>query len=152
MSSALAATIAGLRACRVTSMPVSPALRDAALEILISIVSRQWRRSERNRLIRAAARLLPEGNLEARTKALLRESRAMLRMWRILEHQPPHTSEPTVRALLHEARLIEELPDSLRQFRRILEEATSDIGGVAMSATRPEDTFIHNQEERCSEY
>jgi len=139
MPVALVATIAGMRACRATSMPVSPALRDAALEILISIASHQWRWSERNRLIRAAARLLPEDNAEKHARALLRESKAMLRTWHITERQLPHDREPTVRGLLCEARLLGELPESHRQFRRILEEEESDIGGVVMSAAQPEN-------------
>lgn len=134
MSAALIPTIAGLRACKAAGTPVSPTLRDAALESLIRVADHEWRRSERNRLVCAAGSLLAESTIEGRAKALLREKRAMLRTWHALKNQSPRAPEPTVRDLLREAHLIEDLPDSLRQFRRLLGEAISDIDRIAMSA------------------
>jgi hypothetical protein len=127
--------LSGLRRCRATNTPVSPALLDMMIEFVVRASSHAQRKKLRNRLIIRASRLLPAGNTEAVAKALLRETRAMRRTWHILKNQSPCVAVPDVRALLHEAHLIEELPDCVRSFRRILlEGAELDTDRMALSA------------------
>ncbi|WP_157599291.1 hypothetical protein [Rhodanobacter sp. Root179] len=122
VSFGLAATLEALRACSATGTPVSPVLLDAAIECLVRVASEDLLRKERNRLIRAAAQLLQEDTDWARARKLRQETKVMWRTWNILKTRVPRSTDPTARDLLHAAALASNLPDSDRQFYRVLRE------------------------------
>lgn len=124
VSFGLAATLEALRACSATGTPVSPVLLNAAIECLVRVASEDLLRKERNRLIRAAAQLLAENTDWARARKLRQETKIMWRTWNILKARAPRTTNPTVRDLLHAAALASTLPDSDRQFYRVIREDT----------------------------
>lgn len=115
------ATLQRLRTCQTYGKEPSPELVADAIECLTRICSQRVARERRDRCIRQAATLAQAATLEDRARLLVREAAALHRSWARLVHQPPAQPPRSVRDALHAARLQWPLPESHRQFRRILE-------------------------------
>jgi hypothetical protein len=120
MASLNADTLARLRRCRDTSMPVSYELLEAAIECIKCVIDADVIRSERNELIRRAAQMLPPATTWRLAGRLVMEHKAMMRTWSVLEQRAPLEPYNTPRDCLHAARLFTELPASQRTFDRVL--------------------------------
>ena len=126
MRSFVAETLTRLRRCRDQGQPAPVDLCEDAIECLRRVNDAEVVRTERDALIRQAADLLPPAPPYRKAKMLLAEVRAMQRVWRVLVAQTPTYPPVTVRDALHAARLISELPDSERQFYRLLRDGTCE--------------------------
>ena len=113
-------TLNSLRACRDSGAQVSPTLLDATIECLVRGANAEVLRKERDSLIRAAALLLPPGSDWIRARQLTAEAKLIRRSWRTLRNQSPRIVQGGIRDLLHAAALSSELPESHRQFYRVL--------------------------------
>lgn len=122
MSSRASETLARLRVCRAAGLPVPPDLHDAAIECLERISDATILREQRDSLIRRAALLLPPQSKHQVAAALATESRAMYRTWHVLRAREPREPLNTTRDCLHAAALRAKLPQSQRQFYRVLVE------------------------------
>lgn len=113
-----------LRDCRQTGRPVPPQVIDDTIEALSRVVNSAWIRQKRDELICQAGTLLPDASIASKAKALAREAAAMQRAWTALQGKQPAVPALTPRDALHAARLIADLPESARQYMRILEHAS----------------------------
>lgn len=127
MASQVADTVARLRVCRDAGVPVPPALRDDAIACLEDTIDAALLRTSRDDLIRRAALLLPFGTPHQKATALADEAQAMSRTWHLLRSRPPAVTFTTPRDCLHAAALRAKLPESQRQFYRVLRAACTDI-------------------------
>ncbi|MFT4197686.1 MAG: hypothetical protein QM601_07230 [Pseudoxanthomonas sp.] len=112
--------------CTVNGLGADPELTRQALEVIAPHVDAVLRREQRDRLIVQAARLLPAGVPWNKAGMLKREAAAIHRDWRRLSKQPLSMPCVTVRQTLLHAAHIEQLPESQRQFLRILQAAGID--------------------------
>lgn len=112
------ALIGRLRAVVDAGLQAPPDLAWAALLELerIQSTAAERRRQRDEHIIRAAALL--GGSPAVCANALLKESRALDRVWGRVAGQPPELN--TVRGELHAAALSGKLPSSARQFANIL--------------------------------
>lgn len=125
MTSLASDTLARLRVCRASGVPVPPDLHDDAIECIARITDATIMREKRDALIRRAALLLPAGPPHKKAAALAGEAKAMARTWHHLRARQPGDALDTPRACLHAAALRAPLPASQRQFYRVL-RATAD--------------------------
>lgn len=116
-----------LRDCRHAGRPVPPQVIDDAIEALSRIVNSALVRQQRDDLICQAGALLPDTSIACKAKALAREAAAMQRTWTALQGKPISDPPQTPRDALHAARLMADLPESPRQYMRILESATAPL-------------------------
>ena len=114
-------TLQRLRTCQTYGKEPPPELVSDAIECLTRICSQRVARERRDRCIRQAATLAQAATLGDLASLLAREAAALSRSWAQLVHQPPPQPPFNVRDALHAARLQWPLPESPRQFRRILE-------------------------------
>lgn len=120
MGSTTADTLARLRVCKAAGLPVSQDLLNDAVECLERVTDAALFRAKRDELIRRAALLLPVAAPYHQAAALVGEAKAMARTWHLLRTLPPAKILTTPRDCLHAARLLAELPESQRQFYRVL--------------------------------
>lgn len=120
MRSLAAETLRCLRRCREENRPTPPHLIDDAIECLRRVTDADVVRAERDALIREAASLLPPAPPYRRAGLLKAEAAAMERVWHTLQSHMPQTPYISARDALHAARLMSELPDSVRQYYRLL--------------------------------
>lgn len=120
MGSLIADTVARLRVCQAAGLPVSDELLNDAVECLERVTDAALLRAKRDELIRRAALLLPVATPYQKATALAGEAKAMDRTWHLLRSVPPAQPLSTPRECLHAARLLADLPESQRQFYRLL--------------------------------
>ena len=116
-----------LRDCRHAGRPVPPQVIDDTIEALSRVVNSAWVRQQRDDLICQAGDLLPDASIASKAKALAREAAAMQRAWTAMQGKPLADPPQTPRDALHAARLIADLPESARQYMRILEHACGQM-------------------------
>lgn len=112
-------TLARLRVCYAAGLPPCRELVALTLACLQDATDVQNLRVKRDELIRVAAMLVDDGTAWQRAAALESEATRMMRVWRTLATQDPGPAF-TVRACLHQAALLAELPGSQRQYYRII--------------------------------
>lgn len=116
-------TLERLQACHRSGKPVPPQVLGDAIECLSRARSLRQARAARDRMIRMAGKLSGGPCPQACARELIRQATALERVWpRLLEQAPPDAPQ-TVRDALHLARWHAQLPDSERQFLRILQTA-----------------------------
>lgn len=119
-------TIARLRVSVAAGMPPPPELVADVLEFLERDEGAANLRAKRDSLIRRAAMLLPPDREYAKAACLASEAKAMQRTWHLLREREAEASPATVRGCLHAAALHEDLPQSHRQFYRVLKRRADD--------------------------
>lgn len=129
MTSHLATTLARLRVCRAAGVAISPELRDEVIECLERLADASLARARRDELIRRAALLIPDASAYSRASRLAAEAKVMARTWHILQSRPAAEQLDTPRDCLHAAALLSRLPESARQFYRVLQATPTDIDG-----------------------
>lgn len=119
-------TIARLRVSVAAGLPPPPDLVADVLEFLERDEGAASRRAKRDALIRRGGMLLPPDRAYAKAARLASEAKALQRTWHILREREADTAPATVRACLHAAALHERLPQSHRQFYRVLKRRAGD--------------------------
>jgi hypothetical protein len=127
VTSRVAETLARLRVCKAAGVPVPPDLRDEAIDCLERACDASLARQRRDELIRRAALLIPDTSAYRAAEALAAEAKVMARTWHILQARPAAEQLCTPRDCLHAAALLGRLPESARQFYRVLRAAPTDI-------------------------
>ena len=120
LGSLIADTVARLRVCQAAGLPVTDDLLSDAVECLERVTDAALLRARRDELIRRAALLLPVAGPYQQAATLAGEAKAMARTWHLLRSTPPAVPLSTPRDCLHAARLLADLPESQRQFYRLL--------------------------------
>ncbi len=120
MESVSAATLARLRVCLAAGRAPSPALVADAIDCLEKISDAGAIRARRDALIRRAALLLPDARPHRKAFMLAQEAKAMARTWHLLQAREPDSAYGTPRDCLHAAALLSRLPESSRQFYRVI--------------------------------
>jgi hypothetical protein len=115
----LATTLARLRVCRDAGHAPDSLLVADAISLLEVTAGALFLRKRRNEHIRRAAALL-DGSTWKRASALFDASVTLARCWDRIRCNEPESG--TVRGELHCAALLAELPESQRQFYRVLRE------------------------------
>lgn len=136
--------LARLRVCCAAGVAPDEVLLHEAVEVLEGIAGKLQQRERRDYHIRLAGMLVPGLRTYNVALALCGEARALERCWRRERLQTPQAW--TVRGELHQARLFGELPQSGRQFYRVLKNGRGivktptglriDTRVLAMSAGR----------------
>ena len=121
MKSLAATCLTRLRECRDTGRPIPADVIDSTIEALGRVVTCDVLRMQRDLLIRNAGALLAPAPVACKARQLVRESTRLRRAWRVTQHLLPSNPPTTPRDALHAALLIAELPESTRQFTRILQ-------------------------------
>jgi hypothetical protein len=122
-------TLARLRVCRDAGRPLPTDLLDDAIACLERGADAAQLRARRDALLRRAALLLPPAPPHRLAAMLAAEAKAMARTWHILRAHEPAPPYCTPRACLHAAALCARLPESQRQFYRVLRSAGADTAG-----------------------
>jgi hypothetical protein len=116
----LSTTLSRLRVCRDAGRAPDSALLADAISLLELTAGASSLRARRNEHIRRAAALL-DGSRWERSLDLLNASAMLARCWDRLRCSAPESG--TVRGELHSAALLADLPESRRQFYRVLCES-----------------------------
>ena len=129
MQSGAADTLARLRVCLAAGRPPSPDLLADTIAQLAQFSDAADLRAKRDALIRRAALLLPDAPPHRKAAQLALEAKAMARTWHVLQSREPLPPYETPRECLHAAALRSRLPESQRQFYRVLQAHQADTGG-----------------------
>lgn len=114
-------TLARLRACRSAGLSLPEDLISDIEDCLANAIDAATQRSKRDLLIRRAAVLSGEVGPYAQATALADEAKSMRRIWRNIGRTAPPIEPSSVRGYLHAAQLAAALPESVRQFYRVLQ-------------------------------
>lgn len=123
MPSQLSEIVARLRVCRDAGRAPSSELLGDILDFLEKQNDSALNRKKRDELIRRAALLFPAVSEYKQAENLVKEAKAMIRTWPILKIKPAPKEFNSARDYLHAAALHADLPQSHRQFYRVLTSA-----------------------------
>lgn len=121
MTSLLSGTLNGLRACKAAGESVGPELLDAAIECLVRCSNAEVLRQQRDQLIRAASQQLPEASAWAKAGRLALAAKRLPRIRISTTTSGQDDSGCSVLGLLKQAADAADLPESQRQYYRVLE-------------------------------
>lgn len=113
-------TLARVRACIGAHLPASPDLMADIEQCLGEVVGAAALKGRRDMLIRRAALLLPPAEPYAQAGALAREAKALARTWGASGCRRVVDEPTTPRECLQAAAQLAGLPESQRQFHRVL--------------------------------